>query len=66
MGLIKTKTTKVSRKIAFTTSKIHMCAYEFGEERYTPYLAQYAKIGKVIKRFRTNELDQCQFVLKLS
>ena len=38
-------------------------------KRKAPYLAQYTKIGKVIKRFRTaafTDLDQWQFVLKLS
>ena len=38
-------------------------------KRKAPYLAQYTKIDKVIKRFRTatfTDLDQWQFVLKLS
>ena len=37
--------------------------------RKAPYLAQYTKIGKAIKRFRKaalTDLDQCQFVLKVS
>ena len=37
--------------------------------RKAPYLAQYTKVGKVIKRFRRaafTDLDQWQFVLKLS
>ena len=36
-------------------------------KRKAPYLAQYTKIGKVIKRFRTaanTDLDHYHFVLK--
>ena len=51
------KTTKNHQKL--TTNRI----------RKAPYLAQYTKIGIVIKRFRIatfTDLDHGQFVLKLS
>ena len=67
-GVMKVvKTSPVEREYSKTT-KIHQKLitkriYE------VPYLAQYTKIGKVIKRFKTasfTDLDQWQLVLKLS
>ena len=62
-----TKTTTVEREYS-KTKKNHQKLI-IKRKRKAPYLAQYTKIGKVIKCFRTaafTDLDQWQFVLKLS
>ena len=62
-----TKTTTVEREYSKTTKNHQKLITQ--RIREAPYLAQYTKIGKVIKLFRTvafTDLDQWQFVLKLS
>ena len=67
-GIMKVKqTSTLARKYSKTTKNHQKLITK--RIRKAPYLAQYTKIYKVIKRFRTaafTDLDQCQFVLKLS
>ena len=61
------KTSKIEREYS-KIKKTHQNLIT-KRKRKVPYLAQYTKIGKVIKRFRTEaftDLDQWQFVLKRS
>ena len=61
------KTSKIEREYS-KTKKNHQ-KLKTKRKRKAPYLAQYTQIGKVTKRFRTaalTDLDQWQFVPKLS
>ena len=67
-GIMKVKRTSTVEREYSKTKKNHkkLITKRIGK---APYLAQYTKIGKVIKSFRTaafTDLGQWQFVLKLS